>query len=108
MIGTTAFSFLACVVLRIAPCKASVSPYFFFTRILGTAFCTALSFQAGNTAYLYLSGACNLAAAAAAAAAAAGGGATAAAAAAAAAGATAAAAAVTAATIAAAAHAAIT
>jgi hypothetical protein len=57
MVGTTVFSFVACVVLRIAPCKVSVSPYFFFTRILGTAFFTALSFQAGNTAYLYLSGA---------------------------------------------------
>jgi hypothetical protein len=56
MAGTTAFSFLACKVLRVAPCHATVSPYFFFTRVLSTAFFTALSFQAGNTAYLYLSG----------------------------------------------------
>lgn len=56
MTGTTVFSFLACVVFRLAPWKASVSPYFFFTRVLSTAFFTALSFQAGNTAYLYLSG----------------------------------------------------
>lgn len=57
MLGTTVASFLACAVFRLVPCNASVSPYFFFTRILTTGFFMALSFQAGNTAYLYLSGA---------------------------------------------------
>jgi len=56
MLGTTVASFLACYIFRLVPCKVSVSPYFFFTRIMTTGFLIALSFQAGNTAYLYLSG----------------------------------------------------
>jgi hypothetical protein len=56
MAGTTLTAFIACRVLHVVPCKATVSPYFFFTRIMTTGFCMALSFQAGNTAYLYLSG----------------------------------------------------
>jgi hypothetical protein len=57
MFGTTVASFLACCVFKVVPCKASISPYFYFTRIMTTGFLIALSFQAGNTAYLYLSGA---------------------------------------------------
>jgi hypothetical protein len=56
MLGTTAGSFLVCCVLGLVPCRVRVTPYFFFTRILTTGFLIALSFQAGNTAYLYLSG----------------------------------------------------
>lgn len=57
MLGTTVGSFLVCCVLGLVPCRAKVTPYFFFTRIMTTGFLMALSFQAGNTAYLYLSGA---------------------------------------------------
>jgi hypothetical protein len=56
MLGTAVTSFLVCAVFRLVPCQASVSPYFFFTRIMTTGFFMALSFQAGNTAYLYLTG----------------------------------------------------
>eukprot|EP00775_Hariotina_reticulata_P004300 gene4300-4552_t len=54
MLGTAAASFLVCAVFRLVPCQASVSPYFYFTRIMTTGFFMALSFQSGNTAYLYL------------------------------------------------------
>jgi hypothetical protein len=56
MLGTTVASFLVCAVFKVVPCKVSITPYFFFTRIMTTGFLIALSFQAGNTAYLYLSG----------------------------------------------------
>ena len=56
MFGTTVASFLACAVFRLVPCKVTITPYFFFTRIMTTGVLIALSFQAGNTADLYLSG----------------------------------------------------
>lgn len=56
MFGTTVASFLACRVFKLVPCKVTITPYFFWTRIMTTGFLIALSFQAGNTAYLYLSG----------------------------------------------------
>jgi hypothetical protein len=56
MFGTTVASFLVCRVFKLVPCKVTITPYFFWTRIMTTGFLIALSFQAGNTAYLYLSG----------------------------------------------------
>lgn len=55
MCGTTVASLLACRAFKLVPCKVTITPYF-CSRIMTTGFLTALSFQAGNTAYLYLSG----------------------------------------------------
>ena len=56
MLGTTIVSMLACLVFKLIPCKADMTPTFYFKYIMPTGFFMALTFQSGNLAYLYLSG----------------------------------------------------
>jgi hypothetical protein len=56
MLGTTVVCTFACRVLRLVPLKAEMTPRFYMTYIMPAGFFMAVTFQAGNLAYLYLSG----------------------------------------------------
>ena len=56
MLGTTIACSMVCLVLKLVPLKAEMTPRFYLTYIMPTGFFMAVTFQAGNLAYLYLSG----------------------------------------------------